>query len=90
MWWVFVAANALAAGNAQVAAFATLPQDTLFNGQRAPIQYTARWDNITTLSDGRLAFHLKPGMSTPAAVSTTLTDAQIAPLLPVVAVVAGQ
>ena len=84
MWWVFIAANAIAAGQAQVLAFATLPPDTLFNGQIAPIQYTVRWGNVITLTDGRLAFRLKPGMITPGAVSVTMTDAQIAALLPVV------
>lgn len=82
MWWVFVAANALAATQAQNTAFASLPQDTLYNGQRAPIQYTVRWDNVLTLTDGRFAFHLCPSITQPAAVSVVLTDAQIAGILP--------
>lgn len=83
MWWVFIAANAIAASQAQAAAFATLPQDTQFDGSRAPIQYTVRWDNVLTLTDGRFAFHVKPGMVTPGTVSVTLTDTQIAGILPV-------
>ena len=82
MWWVFVAANALAASAAQATAFALLPQDTLVSGQTAPIQVTKQWDAVHVMTDGRLAIRLKPGMTTPSALSVTLTDAQIAAFFP--------
>lgn len=82
-YWVFVAANAVAASAALTAANAAVPHDTLFNGQNSPVQYTRCWDNgVIVLTDGRLAFTKKPGAADPSGLSTTLTPAAIVTLLP--------
>lgn len=82
-YWVFVAANAIQASSALTAANAAVPHDTLFNGQNSPVQYTRCWDNgVIVLTDGRLAFRVRPGMANPAGLSTTLTDANAVTLLP--------
>lgn len=62
-WWVF--ANRSDADAAQLAATDALPDDTLIGGQDAPVQITARWADISTLTDGRFAFPAKPGMLLP-------------------------
>ena len=82
-YWVFVAANAISASVALSAANAAVPHDTLFNGRNSPVQYTRCWDNgVIVLTDGRLAFRVKPGMANPSGLSTTLTDPSAAALLP--------
>lgn len=87
MWWVFI--DSAAATAAQDDAFKTLPPDTLISGKTAPVQYTKRWANIQSLTDGTFAFETKAGMAkpVPATVSADISAKLPVQPAPVVAAV---
>lgn len=78
-YWLF--ATDAEAEAAQDQCFDHVPDNTLSDGQVAPVQVNQRWADVVTTTDGRFGFIAYPKMSMPGN-AVTMSDDDFAAIMP--------